>query len=256
MTAYEAIFNRRSVRKYKMELIPGDVFRQLDRFLEELVPLYPEIGWKFVVFNAMNDEGSTKGLFRVKAPYYLVCYTQDDANAGKQAGYLTEQVVLYLTARGIGTCYQGGAKAVVEDAPEGMKQRIVVALGYPLDQLFRESGKAKRHDITDICIFKEEPETEISRILTAARLAPSSVNSQPWRFVVYRNRIHVFARDNVISKLSVTKEMRDVDMGIMLYHMALTAEELWMDAVMVYQPQLAERKIRGNTYVMSMVVQK
>lgn len=256
MTTYEAIFNRRSVRKYKMEPIPGDVFRQLDRFLEELIPLYPEIGWKFVLFNAMDDEGSTKGLFRVKAPYYLVCYTQDAVNAGRQAGYLTEQVVLYLTAHGIGTCYQGGARAVVKDAPEGMEQRIVVAFGYPEEEIYRESGKAKRHNITDICIFKEEPEAEISRILTAARLAPSSVNSQPWRFVVYRNRVHVFAKDNVISKIPATREMREVDMGIMLYHMALTAEELWMDAVMAYQPQLAERKVRGNTYVMSMMVQK
>jgi len=256
MTTYEAIFNRRSVRKYKMESIPGDVFKQLNRFLEELVPLYPEIGWKFVLLNALENEGSTKGLFRVKAPYYLVCYTQDDVNAGKQAGYLAEQTVLYLTAHGIGTCYQGGARAVVKDAPEGMNQRIVVAFGYPEEQLCRESGKAKRRNITDICIFKEEPEEEISRILAAARLAPSSVNSQPWRFVVYRNRIHVFAKDTMISNISITREMRDVDMGIVLCHMALTAEELWMDAVMAYQAQLAERKIRGNLYVMSMMVQK
>ncbi|MBQ8815632.1 MAG: nitroreductase family protein [Lachnospiraceae bacterium] len=255
MTNYEAVFNRCSVRKYKMELIPADFFKKLNKFLEGLSPLYPDIDWKFVLFNAMDDEGSTKGLFRVKAPYYLVCFTENDKNAWKQAGYLTEQVVLYLTAHGIGTCYQGGARAVLDEAPEGMGQRIVVAFGYPEGDLYRESGNAKRHNITDICIFKEEPTAEMSRLLAAARLAPSSVNSQPWRFVVYRNRVHIFARDNLITKLPITREMRDVDMGIVLYHMALTAEELWLDAGLVYQEQLAGRSVRGNTYVMSMMFQ-
>lgn len=253
MTNYEAVFNRCSVRKYKMELIPADFFRKMNKFLDGLTPLYPDIDWKFVLFNAMDDEGSTKGAFRVKAPYYLVCYTKDDKNAWKQAGYLTEQVVLYLTAHGIGTCYQGGAKAVLAEEPEGMTQRIVVAFGYPESQLYRESGNAKRQNITEICIFKEEPSPEVSMILTASRLAPSALNSQPWRFVVYKNRIHLFARDNLLSK--VTGDMRDIDLGIVLYHMALAAEELWLDANLIYQGHLAGRSVKGNTYIMSMMIQ-
>lgn len=255
MTNYEAVFNRCSVRKYKMELIPADFFRKMNKFLDRLTPLYPNIDWKFVLFNAMDDEGSTKGIFRVKAPYYLVCYTKDDPNAWKQAGYLTEQVVLYLTAHGIGTCYQGGARAVLDDEPEGMDQRIVLAFGYPEGQLYRESGSAKRLPITDLCIFKEEPTPQESMVLAASRLAPSSINSQPWRFVVYSNRIHIFARDNLLSKVTVTRDMRDIDMGIVLYHMALAAEELWLDANLIYQEQLAGRSVKGNTYIMSMMIQ-
>lgn len=255
MTSYEAVFSRCSVRKYKMELIPSEFFKQMNKFLEGLQPLYPEIGWKFILFNAMDHEGTTKGVFRIKAPYYLVCYTTDGKNAYRQAGYLTEQVVLYLTARGIGTCYQGGAKAVIDDEPEGMSQRIVVAFGYPERQLCREPEAAKRLSLEDICIFKEEPTAEMSTLLTAARFAPSAFNGQPWRFVVYRNRMHVFVRENTLSRIAITHEMRDIDMGIALYHLALAAEELWLDANLIYQEQLAERSIRGNAYVMSLMFQ-
>lgn len=255
MTIYEAVYNRRSVRKYKMELIPSEFFKQMNKFLEGLTPLYPDIEWKFMLFNAMDDEGSAKGFFRVKAPYYLVCYTADDKNAWKQAGYLTEQVVLYLTAHGIATCYQGGARAVVEDAPEGMDQRIVVAFGYADGQVYREPGSVRRLPIKETCIFKEDPTPEQSMLLAAARLAPSSVNSQPWRFVVYKNRIHIFARENVLSKVRITREMRDVDMGIVLSHFALAAEEMWLDTNLVYNEQLAGRSVRGNTYVMSLMFQ-
>lgn len=254
MTNYEAIYNRTSVRKFKMELVPADFFRKLNKFLEGLSPLYQHVDWKFVLFNAMDDEGHTKGAFRVKAPYYLVCYTADDQNAWTQAGYLTEQVVLYLTSRGIGTCYQGGARAVLEHEPEGMSQRIVVAFGYAEGEPYREAGSVKRLPLTETCIFKEDPTPEESMILAAARLAPSSVNSQPWRFVVYQNRIHVFARESILAKVKVTREMRDVDMGIALCHLTLACEELWIDAELVYLEQLAGRSVKGNCYVMSLMI--
>lgn len=254
MTNYEAVYNRTSVRKFKPELIPAEFFKQLNKFLGGLSPLYKQIGWKFVLFNAMDDEGRAKGFFRVKAPYYLVCYTTDDNNAWTQAGYLTEQVVLYLTSHGIGTCYQGGARAVLENEPEGMSQRIVVAFGYAEGELFRKAGSVKRLPLKETCIFKEDPTPEESMILAAARLAPSSVNNQPWRFVVYQNRIHVFARESVLSKVKVTREMRDVDMGIVLYHLALACEELWLDAELVYLEQLAGRSVKGNSYVMSLMI--
>lgn len=255
MTDYEAVFNRCSVRRYRMELIPADFFKKLNRFLESLVPLYPNIDWKFELFNAMDNEGSTKGAFRVKAPYYLVCYTADNENAWKQAGYLTEQVVLYLTAHGIGTCYQGGARAVLDHEPEKMGQRIVVAFGYAEERLYRESENAKRLNVSDLCIFKEAPTAEEGMLLAAARLAPSSMNGQPWRFVVYRNRIHVFARANLLSRLAPTREMRDIDMGIVLYHLSLSAEELWLDVSLTYLEQLAGRSVKGNSYVMSLIFQ-
>lgn len=256
MTNYEAVYNRTSVRKFKSELIPADFFQQMNKFLEGLSPLYPKIGWKFVLFNAMDDEGSTKGVFRVKAPYYLVCYTQEDKNAFLQAGYLTEQVVLYLTSHGIGTCYQGGAKAVMEEEPEGMQQRIVVAFGYAEGETYRKAGSVKRLPIQETCIFKEDPTPEESMILAAARLAPSSVNNQPWRFVVYQNRIHVFCRESMLAKIKVTREMRELDMGIVLYHLMLSCEELWVDAELVFLEQLAGRSVKGNTYVMSLMLRE
>ena len=81
------------------------------------------------------------------------------------------------------------------------------------------------------------------------------MNGQPWRFVVYRSRIHIFARENLLSRVAATREMRQIDMGIVLSHLSLSAEELWMDAELTYLDQLAGRSVKGNTYVMSLMFQ-
>lgn len=227
----------------------------MDKFLKCLDPLYPEIPWQFVLLSAEDGEGKIKGMFQVKAPHYLVCYTGKGEHAARQAGYLTEQAVLYLTAHGIGTCYQGGARAELQDEPEGMEQQIIVAFGYAEGRLYREPHSANRRELSGLCVFKDTPTQELTEILTAARLAPSAVNGQPWRFVVYKNRIHVFLHEGML-RGPFSGRMQEVDMGIVLCHLAVAAEELWLDAHLVYHAQLADRRVKGNVYVMSLVFQE
>lgn len=92
---------------------------------------------------------------------------------------------------------------------------MMVAFGYPEGKLYRESPLAKRLPLNELCIFKEEAGEQMKTILRAARLAPSAMNTQPWRFIVYSDRIYVFALKTRFPGKSF-HAMREFSIGIML----------------------------------------
>ena len=61
-------------------------------------------------------------------------------------------------------------------------------------------------------------------------MAPSSMNSQPWRFVVFDSRIHIFSKKHASDRLGKWDEL---NFGIMFSHMMVVAEELWLDVDLI-----------------------
>ena len=90
-------------------------------------------------------------------------------------------------------------------------------------------------------------------MLQAARLAPSAFNRQPWRFIVYQNRLHVFARKEQFP-FRAREDRTGFDMGIMLSHMTLAAEECWRDIEFVRKENLASRGMRSGRYFVSVLL--
>ncbi len=253
MDLYEAVYNRKSVRHYKMELLPQEFFRNLRKFEQGLQPFDPELHYSVELFNAMDGEARIRGPFRVKAPYYMVFFSEPGEYAMVNAGYLLEQIVLYMAGHGVGTCYQGMVKTAGLSGPAGMEPVMVVAFGYAAEKLHRESFRAKRLPLKDLCVFKEDSTEELRLMLQAARLAPSAFNRQPWRFIVYQNRIHVFVRKEQ-RPLRAGRGRNGFDMGIMLSHMTLAAEECWRDIEFARKENLAARRMQGSRYFMSVLL--
>ena len=100
-----------------------------------------------------------------------------------------------------------------------MKVDYVIALAFGKSRrpLYRDPLHAKRLPENEVVVYKENPSSDVRKMLDAARLAPSSYNNQPWRFVVYKNRIHVFSRKNPWIAKPLDK-LKKIDMGIMLQH--------------------------------------
>ena len=90
-------------------------------------------------------------------------------------------------------------------------------------------------------------------ILRAANLAPSSMNNQPWKFVVYKNRIHVFSHKSN-SFIPIITKLHTIDMGIMLNHMFLAAEELWLEAEFSQLDNISNQLFKDYKYIMSMLI--
>lgn len=222
--------------------------RNVTRFLQGLSPWNETCRWKMEIVDSIAKECPIKGVGVVQAPYYLVFYGEKSPEARQNAGYMMEQMVLYLTTKGLGSCYQGGARMKKEKIQDSLKALLILAFGYPVKCLLRDGAAAKRYPLKELCIFKEEVGEEEKAILYAARLAPSACNTQPWRFVVYQGKIHVFIRKNSLME-HLLPAMKDIHIGIVLCHMQLAAEEQWLSPTFSVEEKVKERNIKKWDYV-------
>lgn len=245
MNLYEAIGVRCSVRKFSGREVTEAVREQIRACFEKTSRLNDRLRLELECLDNTRGKAGIKGLWKVDAPYYLALYSEYAPECERNAGYVMEQVVLYMTAKGLGTCYLGGSRPR-QTVKDGKKLMMLVAFGYPEGRLYRESPLAKRLPLSELCIFKEEAGEQMKTILRAARLAPSAMNLQPWRFIVYADRIYVFAVKN---RLPMAGGMRDFSVGIMLSHIMLAAEELWMELRTETEPQFAEKAYKNGDYI-------
>ena len=111
MSIYEAIFNRYSVREYRMEKIEPERLEALKRYLKTVALLDEEKPVEFEIVDNTDKKQKVHGLWKTEAPYYLAVYCGDDRLSMRNAGYAAEQAVLYLTSKELGTCYLGATKA-------------------------------------------------------------------------------------------------------------------------------------------------
>lgn len=254
MTLYEAIYNRKSSRNFKMEKMSVSFFQQLDKFLENITPLYSEIRCHIDVVCALDRNVLVKGMFKVKAPYYIVIRSENGYEAYENAGYIMEQISLYFTSKEIGSCYQGAVELDYKTEEPELNKCIVMAFGYTETIPLREASKALRKNIRQVCTIKNELGREMMGILEAARLAPSAFNRQPWRFVVYKNRIHIFEADRVFEKSSSVKSA--IDMGIVQCHLMIAAEEMWIRAELTRLDHISEKDVKHHRYIKSLLLQE
>ena len=70
-----------------------------------------------------------------------------------QAGLVAQMLVLYLTSKGIGTCYQGNVTMNTIKNDSKLCEGIVVAFGYSNESVHREWEKAKKAEAKRYCIF-------------------------------------------------------------------------------------------------------
>jgi len=251
MNLYEAILKRKSIRKYKKEVLTEQTLRQIGNFIRKTTALYDTIRVEFRILDHGKGEGELRGLWKVEAPYYLVFFSEEKEGYERNAGYILEQVVLYLTTKALGSCYLGAVKVRDLEIP-GMKQVMVVAFGRPESVLYRDSATAKRLPLKELCIYKEEPDEAMKTILKAARLAPPSMNSQPWRFIVMKDRVMVFMCKE-FSLRSAVPSLRQFNVGIMMCHLALAAEELWLEADFQEDENLKKKNYKNGQYVATVV---
>ena len=134
-----------------------------------------------------------------------------------------------------------------------MKCMIMMAFGKSRGAHTRKPSEAKRMSLQELCVYKEVPRQWVKQLLEAARLAPSSMNSQPWRFVVYDNRIHVFSKKHNITYFGMGK-YDEFNLGVMFSHLMIVAEELWLDLDLIRLEDISHKNFSDCDYEMSAVL--
>lgn len=231
-----------------------NILSAIENFYKELIPLFLDIKTNIEIVSTFEKKNQISGLLKVKAPYYLVLYSENKEKYLLNSGYILEHISLFLSSKGIGSCYLGsGHKKEPMNFGEGIQPIIVMAFGTPKEEYGRSAIHANRIPLKDLCIYKERPRAWITKVLEAARLAPSSMNYQPWRFVVYENRFHVFEKASKL-KLPMFSKWNEFEFGIMIAHIMIVAEELWVDVDLIKLENITHKHVKNMKYVISVIL--
>lgn len=240
MNLCDAAELRMSVRTFCQEELNNELLDELDIFIAGIEGYNPGIDVNVEIVKTLGK--------KMRPPYYAVLYSEDKPGNYMNAGFIMEQIVLYLISRGVATCYKMLPIGINSRDELGRKYMICIAFGIPKDEMYRNPDSAKRIAIDRLCVMKSKATRDMRSILKIARLAPSSFNSQPWRFVVSEGKIHVFKRE---AGTSLTDHISDIDVGIMLANIVTCAEELWIDITVKEVSDIKTKKYANNKYIVT-----
>ena len=251
MNLYEAISVRKSVHQFVMEPLEKETLKKIVSFYEAICPLFPGIRTEIGITEQVSGTHKKAGPFGFRAPYYLSIYSEKRDRSDMNAGFIGQQLCLYMTILGIGNTFVcGSGMADVPEEHDGRKLVIQIAFGRAKVSIFRRPHEIRRLSMKELCVFKEPPLPWMNQVLDAARRAPSYMNSQPWRFVVSGKRIHIFCRNGNMDR---PKKWDEVNFGAMFANIAVVSDELWLDVDLIRLENISQKSFKVNQYVLSAV---
>jgi nitroreductase len=214
---YNAIFHRKAVRKYAQKALEQDALDAVMARTGKLTPFLPETPVAFRIL----AEAQVKGMVSAKTPHYLAVYTANEYMAQVNAAFMLQQMDLWFSAQGLGSCWLGMPNPAPEAAVcEGLPFLVMLAFGAPAEEVHRkELSEFKRKTAEEITGV-----TGAERLVEAMRLAPSAVNRQPWYLTGTADVLRLCGRKNNMLQKMMFGDMPRMDMGIALCHLWLAAE--------------------------------
>jgi hypothetical protein len=213
---YPMVFKRKSIRKFDKKLsISEEELAVLETKIDELKPLKNDIKVRFSIVKRKQTTAK-------RGEYCLLMYSEEKPFYLQNAGYMLEQIDLYLASCDIGVCWYGVAKPL-EKQYAGLKYIIMLAFGKCSSDDFRkEISEYKRKPVNSIW-----QGNHFSDIAEVVRIAPSGCNLQPWRITSSNNEIKVFKYakterfPNKKLALYTETDFSLIDMGICLCYLEI-----------------------------------
>ncbi|MBN1661174.1 MAG: nitroreductase family protein [Anaerolineae bacterium] len=263
------IKERFSCRTYLPRPIEEETRQALEQFIAgaRAMPFGTPARFLFV---SSTDESSRelRGLgtygFIQGAQGYIIGAVAEGEKDMEAYGWLLEDMVLYATALGLGTCWLGGTFTRSSFAARiglraGETMPAVISVGYIAkerglrDRLIAGGAGAHTRLPWGNLFFEDEFGTPLSQEgagvyagpLEMVRLGPSASNKQPWRVVRQGPAWHFYVQRTPgygggIAGLFTSGDLQRVDMGIAMAHFELTAREEGLDGQwLVADPGLA-----------------
>ena len=169
---YDMIFKRKSFHLFRNvgdEKVTPAELAEIEKAYRDFAPLYPEIGTAIRIVPAQTVN------VKRDAEYCILIYSEKKDNYLMNAGYIGEQLDLWLVKHDIGSLWFGIGKP---DEPtfNGMDFVIMIAVHKVSDEAkFRKDMfKAKRKPLS------ETWSGDGLGVADIVRFAPSACNTQPW----------------------------------------------------------------------------
>ena len=227
---YQAIGRRRSRRRFDGHPLSDVNAEQLAAACESFRP-FPDARVVLVSHSAdlvLKGAVGTYGKIKGARAFFALLGNMETRQVQERAGYICEGMVLEATALGLDTCWVAGlfrpdVAARLAGAEPGERVLAVVPVGRAFqdwsfeERLMTGFGRVhKRKPLTEL--VKETREDQLPdwarTAVEAARLAPSAVNRQPWRFRFATETITV-SEDNAKLTHAISKRL---DCGIAMLH--------------------------------------
>ena len=210
LSLYEMIYKRKSCRSFTTEAVDAETLQKIGNFV--MKPLHPKINVRMDIVSREQ----VKCICPWTTQQLIAVYSEEKDGWLENVGFMFQQMDLYLHSLGLGVCWLGLGRMDPKSAPEvdGMTFVIMLAFGHPKGDLYRFASKGfKRKTLAQIADFADEQ-------LEPARLAPSSINSQPWYFTHQGDTIHVYC-----VRKGLPGYMNRIDVGIALAHLYVANRE-------------------------------
>lgn len=213
MTLNETIYMRKTTRSFDMTPLDKNVLDDIRAFGSTLKSLDTSIKTRFEIIGI----DSVKCILPWKTPHYIAVFSEEKEGYLTNAGFMFQQLDLYMQSLGIGCCWLGmGKYNPGEEVERASDLPFVIMISF---------GRAKGSPHRELSEFKRKPLAEISDIaderLESAHLAPSGKNAQPWFFLHDGDVIHTY-HVHIPRGLLKKKEPDNVsfiDVGCALAHM-------------------------------------
>ena len=190
MTQWEAVEKRISCRAFRDEPLPGELIHQLE---EKAAALSAVSGTRICICSD-SEKPAVKlagAMFSGRVYCCAALIGGDDSFSAEKIGYFGQDLVLFATQLGLGTCWVAGTfdrKSVAVELEENERFWDVIPIGWPAEKtprkqtMIRAAIRRKNRKLEEFVEselpFAELPEW-VRKGAEAIRLGPSAVNQQP-----------------------------------------------------------------------------
>ena len=185
--------------------------QEIENQFAALRPLVPGISVEFKI--VPRQETSCR-----RGEYCILVYSETKEHYLQNAGYMAEQLDLWLASKNIGACWYGMGKTK-ETQRHGLDFVIMIAIEKVEETKFRKDyNNTKRKPLSEIWQGNGYPE-----IANVVRYAPSACNTQPWLVKAGQNRLEVYrvkGKRGMMPKKKVSF-YNQIDIGIFLLFLEL-----------------------------------
>lgn len=271
MTITEAIEKRKSTRSYTGEPLRKEHITLITEYITGLKAPFNASSIRIQLIHTQQESGRVKlgtyGFIGGASDFLTLVYEKGSSFPlmEEAAAYAFEQLILFCTGLGLGTCWVGGSFSRKDFSGQvqlnpGETLRIVSPVGYIssksrlTETLLGSKGKHLSRKPFESLFFHGDFNTPLSKEaagiyekpLEMVRRAPSANNQQSWRIVLDGNSLHFYQHLSVVGFTAI-------DLGIALCHFEQTCKESGIAGKFEMMNNKAPQK-KGEKYVISWTV--
>lgn len=251
----------KSVRDYKKTTVKPEILNELKHFYEKGKKLVNEIEIEVFIKNKDEVFEQLEGIAGYKenmleAPHYIVILSDENDYYIENTGYIAQGLILKASELGVSSCwitFKDGdeiKKNLMIDSDK--KLTALIALGYDDNKIkvfndanlgynpskaeikIVEDNTSHRLDVEDVVFMNEwgncaDADDLSNRGLldgfNYARLAPSTLNRQPWRFILDDNLVILTIRYDA----NINEYEDKIDTGIVMLYFESIIDSTLLD---------------------------